>query len=139
MQRSWEQMRAQDAFDKITRVSYLQEAVQSRYVSYAKGLPASIISNGVGQAAATLQAAASAKTKEEDPHMMLYRHLESWLCSQDERAPYPNQKNLMKAIVSGSQAQYRWAQQESMAWLVWIKKFAVAYLSSGDTREEGIQ
>lgn len=99
------------------------------YVSYAKSLPAEILQMGLGQAMATLLAAA--KGKEQDAHRLLYNHLEAWLCGtaayRDSDAPYPV-GNLMTSITSHRESEYLHAQAEALAYLEWLKKFAVAFL-----------
>lgn len=100
------------------------------YANYVESLPATILMNGLGQAAATLLSKAEGRLTE--PHGLLYADLQSWLCGDDAAAPYPNAPNLMKAIVEREQRDYLYAQVEALAWLVWLKKFANAYLKKGD-------
>lgn len=121
-----EQDRAQHALRQIKSLESQSEPWQGRYKTYVKGLPATIVSNGLGQALATLLAAS--KGDPTDPHYVLYQHLERWLCRQHHLAPYPGAKNAMDAITTGDASLYRIAQMEAMAYLVWLKKFAVAYL-----------
>lgn len=127
MSRILEQQRAEDALKKVKDLE--QKNQYDKYASYVAGLPATIINNGLGQAAATLLAAAAGK---KDEHRLLYDHLEDWLCRSDSKAPYPTpagrQKDLMQSIVSGNRAQYMHAQAEALAWLQWLKKFAAAFL-----------
>ena len=118
--------RAADALSKVENLAGKSQA--GKYVSYVKSLPAAILQNGLGQAMATLLAAAGGKVLENDAHGALYQHLESWLCRNDACAPYRGKKNLMQAITGGEQLAYLHAQGEAMAYLNWLKKFAVAYL-----------
>ena len=131
---SLEQQRAGDAYSRImTLKDELKDKPETaqRYASYAKALPATILQIGLGQAMATLLAAA-AKGNKNDPHHKLYRHVEGWLCRDDEDAPYEGQNCLIKAIVNRNQRMYVHAQIEALAYIDWIKKFATAYLSSGN-------
>lgn len=96
------------------------------YVNYVEALPATILMNGLGQAAATLL------SKGDEPHRLLYTDLQGWLCSTDDAAPYRNAPDLMKAITGRPQADYLHAQAEALAWLVWLKKFSNAYLKKGE-------
>jgi len=100
------------------------------YVSYTKSLPATILMNGLGQAAATLLSKAKGDTK--DAHHLLYADLQSWLCGSDEAAPFKSESDLMIAITSKDQGTYLRAQTEALAYLVWLKKFAIAYLERGE-------
>lgn len=122
-----ELQRAADALKKVEEVEKRDEKFKKDYVNSVASLPATILMSGLGQAAATLLAAAG-KKKEEDAHGLLYRHLEAWLCRNDQAAPYPNGAGLMKAITSNDRDHYLHAQEEAMAWLTWLKKFATAYL-----------
>jgi len=124
------------------RARYALEIVESlkdekleNYVSYVKALPATILQNGLGQAMATLLAAA--KGNPQDDHRRLYDHLEKWLCKKNASSPYFDQNNLMKAITTNDEAAYIHAQAETMAYLEWLKKFAVAYLTKPEPAKEG--
>ncbi len=104
---------------------------KDKYLSYAEGLPAAILMNGLGQAAATLLSAS--KGKDGDPHLVLYKDLEDWLLNECKNSPYyrgnDKEKNLMKAITEGTKMDYQKAQVEALKWLEWLKKFARAYLA----------
>ncbi|WP_028962577.1 type III-B CRISPR module-associated protein Cmr5 [Sulfobacillus thermosulfidooxidans] len=121
-----EQDRAQHALTQIKHLTDQPEQWQARYKSYAKGLPASILSNGLGQALATLLSAS--KGNHKDAHYVLYHHIEQWLCRSHPLAPYQGAQNVMEAITQHDSTAYRVAQMEAMAYLVWLKKFAAAYL-----------
>lgn len=107
-----------------------EEQLADDYAGYVVRLPADIISNGLGQALAQLLAAA--KGKEEDPHYLVYRDLQDWLCRNDPKAPYPGANDLLEAIVSNDRKRYQWALGEAMAWLEWHKKLSVAYLKKSE-------
>jgi len=126
-ERSLDQHRAEAALTCIRQVEQVPgRTVQAEYLSYSKALPATILQNGLGQAMAALLAAS--KNNERDPHRLLYRHLEGWLCREHEEAPYAKKKDLMEAIINHEQANYLCAQAEAQAFLSWLKKFASAYL-----------
>ncbi len=97
------------------------------YAAYVKGLPATILMCGLGQAVAILQA--KSRGKRDDAHWLLYTDLQEWLCRSDSSAPYSGYSNLMEAITGGSRDSYIFAQEETMRWLEWLKKFATAFLS----------
>jgi len=106
------------------------------YVSYVSGLPAGILTNGLGQAMAQLLA--KAKGDLNKPHGLLYSHVQSWLCNK--RRLFGNQMDLINGIVESDQNAYVRAQAEALAYLNWLKKFARAYLekpapnSAGEAR-----
>ncbi len=128
-----DQQRAANALEVVNRLVDKAERDEKqidwndKYASYVKGLPATILMNGLGQAAATLLAAAN--KDKNDPHYVLYKDLSNWLCRNDSEAPYRGSKDLLSAITAGDRALYLRAQAEALAWLNWLKKFAVAYLA----------
>lgn len=126
MIRTLGQVRAENALDKVRSIkdNYSAE-VHEKFVSYTESLLASILINGLGQASATLLAQAGGD--EKDAHYILYCALEEWLCRDDPQAPYRGSENLMDAIVSSDRSKYILAQEEALAWLEWLKRFAVAF------------
>ncbi|GIX15056.1 MAG: hypothetical protein KatS3mg118_3015 [Paracoccaceae bacterium] len=121
LRRSQAQKRAEHALGQIAATS---AGGYGNYASYVKALPARIIMNGLGQALAMERAGS-----EKDPgHKLLYRHMDAWLRTGWEHSPYKGQPDILKAIVSGSEADYIRAQGEAMAYLEWLKKFAAAFL-----------
>lgn len=122
----------------LNNIKELEDTKCGKYLSYVKSLPATILMNDLGQAAATLLASAKfgKEDKRTDDHRAyetLYKHLSSWLCRDDPDAPYPDPKDedLMDAITNHNQDEYRCAQAEALAYLEWLKKFAVAFLKDG--------
>ncbi len=126
--RTLEQQRAADALHKVRMVSEASENVGKEFATYVTGLAPSIISNGLGQTCASLLARAKGNTS--DPHHILYRYLQEWLCRDAPEAPYPAGTNLMTALVEGDRYQYLRAQAEALAWLEWMKRFSAAYLKT---------
>ncbi len=116
--------RARVALQEITA---MEDGELDNYVSYVKGLPPTILQNGLGQALATLLAAS--KGERRDDHYRLYAQLEEWLCRVNRYSPYHGENNLMRAITGGTEEDYILAQGEALAYLHWLKKFATAYLS----------
>lgn len=123
------QRRAAHALTHIQELRDKGFKYYGKYKSYTKSLPANILMSGLGQAAATLCAAAKGKT--DDPHHLLYDHLSNWLCRGDEDSPYP-QGDLLENITTHNEQAYLRAQAEAMAYLEWLKKFAVAFLKDKD-------
>jgi CRISPR-associated protein Cmr5 len=118
------QRRARHALGRINERKQTEPKTYGNYVSHSQSLPAAILMNGLGQACATLLA------KSED-HRLLYDDLQSWLCGDDSSAPFRNRPNLIDAITQGDQTSYLRAQAEALSYLVWLKKFANAYLQHG--------
>ncbi len=127
-----QQRRAQHALKRIRDAGdkYKKDEDREKFVSYAENAPASILINGLGQAAATLLA--QAKGVPEDPHRAVYDALQDWLCRDSTMAPYKPGKDLLTAITEGDRDSYLHAQAEALAYLEWYKKFAVALLKKPD-------
>lgn len=125
-----DQERAKHALEAIEALQ--QGGAYGHYPSYVNRMPAMIVMNGLGQACAMLLA--QARGDAEDPHRMLYDHLEAWLCRQSQYAPYRGEAPLISAIVSKNQRVYVEAQSEALAYLGWLKRFAQAYLTSPEGR-----
>jgi CRISPR-associated protein Cmr5 len=126
-----EQKRAKHALDQIYK---LKDNNPGNYGRYVKALPASILMNGLGQALATERAA-----KNDQAHLKLAEHVADWLLSEEAHTKYRKQtegeapkldpaQQLLRQIVEGEQDAYVWAQAEAMAYVTWLKKFAVAFL-----------
>ena len=134
MSRTLEQVRASNAYKAVHQLTNHDKDWRKKYVSYAEGLPAGILANGLGQAAAALLA--GAKGREDDAHKVLYLHLKAWLCRDDAQAPYRGQNNLMEAITGNDRDTYMYAQAEALQWLAWLKKFAVAFLKPVESDDQ---
>ena len=118
------QQRAAHALEAIKKLE--TDNKNGNFGSYVQRLPATIVMNGLGQAmAGELAAARNGSNDDERAHKILFELVESWL--QKSNA-YPK-KDLMTAIVQGSQEDYVRAQAEALAYLDWLKKFSQAYLS----------
>lgn len=133
------QKRAADALQKVTKLQKAKTdgADIGKYDSYVDRLPATILMSGLGQAAATLLASArfgkSNRSADNIANQTLYEHLSSWLCRDEEEAPYQKANDLMEAITQDDkdgkdEERYIHAQAEAMAYLEWLKKFSDAYL-----------
>jgi len=100
-----------------------------KFDSYVERLPATIVTNGLGQAMALeLGISRLGKTDrmpDERAHELLYRIVESWL---QECGICPKGKDLMEKIVNSSQEDYVRIQYEALAYLDWLKMFTQAYL-----------
>ncbi len=119
--------RAETALRKVRNIKETLDVEEAdRFASYVEGLPAAILTNGLGQALATLLSKSGQGRK--DPHYKLYECVQDWLCRDSSQAPYRLAEDLMDAIVSNDRQTYLRAQTETLSLLKWLKKFAVAYL-----------
>ena len=118
------QRRARHALGRINEHKQMDPKTYGKYVSHSQSMPAAILMNGLGQACATLLA-------KGGDNRLLYEDLQSWLCGSDSAARFKGKSDLMDAIVHSEQDDYLQAQAEALAFLVWLKKFASAYLQPG--------
>lgn len=107
-----EQARAKHALD------WAKNGVDEKTSSAANSLPAMILMNGLGQAAAFYKSKGGEQGK-------LYTLLSDWLCAEGK--PYAGQPDLLTGITTQDMHKYRVAQAEALAYLQWVKKFAKAY------------
>lgn len=126
MSQMLEQRRAAHALGRIGQHKKAGKQSYGNYVSYVSSLPPTILMNGLGQACATLLS-----QKDVNGHKQLYDDLQDWLCGNSEAAPYPNATDLMKEITDKDATTYFRAQAEALAYLVWLKKLAKAFLEQG--------
>lgn len=135
MSLSIEQQRASFALEAIERA--LQRPETAHYAhkevkSYVRRLPAMIQSNGFGQALAFYYS----KRENYAAYGVVYQMIEDWLCQSGqvyattERSSPP--PRLLRAMVSSDQVAYRRAQAETMALLLWLKKFSEALIRSNN-------
>lgn len=116
-----EQIRADFAYNKIAEVNGWQDSKKkSDYRSYVRGFASMILQNGFGQALAFLRS----KGKEDltDPHNILYKHINEWLSKGD------NDFDILEKIRTENSDKYRQYTKETLALLVWLRKFAEAEL-----------
>ncbi len=112
---------AKDIGDKKAR------SFESEYSGLARSLPAFIQTNGLGQTLAYLLS--KGENKPAKAHYHLYRHLSEWTT---ERLRWGKDDTLMQKLTEKSSADYRRATVETMALLVWLRRFAEAQLAKED-------
>lgn len=135
--RSLDQQRAAHALQCVDELQR-DPKTAAKYVGYVKAMPAAILANGLGEALATELAA------KDKVHDKLAEHVARWLLSSPGRPkgwdlPKENHSNdnektavarkLLNRIVGSDQRAYVWAQAEAIAYVGWLKKLAVAFLS----------
>lgn len=127
MERNIQLLRARHALAKV-RDAAGSKGMVDEYLSAARGLPAEIRMNGLGQAIAMLRA----RGVKNDGAMALYRHVSDWMCRHGSPSPYGGKEHpeeaLLDAIVHEPEHDYRQAYVEIDAYLAWLKRFADALL-----------
>ncbi len=142
-----EQQRAAFALSRVDNLRKSGVSQYGNYVSFVKALPPTILQIGLGQALATELAAGAGADSQNDNdkpnptkqgHYHLCRDLCAWLGRDSEDAPYTSvatrgvdltdPKGLLETMMNNHEVLYIRAQTEALAYLAWLKKFAVAYL-----------
>lgn len=136
MERNIQLLRARHALARV-RDTAKEKKIIDEYLSAARGLPAEIRMNGLGQAIAMLRARA-VKNKGAEA---LYKHVSDWMCRPGSPSPYQGKAKpddaLLDAIVNGPEAAYRQAYVEIDAYLAWLKRFADALLEKPAEERKG--
>ncbi len=123
--RSMDQERAEFALGKIQGLVGGPETVQIEVCRYVNGLPALIRMNGLGQAMAFYRMQGVGST-----HELIYRIVGEWLCNSTSkgRVFLEGDGDALVAITRSDIHAYMAAQNEALALLEWLKKFALALL-----------
>ena len=133
--RSMDQERAEFALKKIQAI--LGGADQSHKAEvrrYLNNLPALIRMNGLGQALAFFLTKKKKKPEDKDTaHETIYYMVSAWLCDVSSKGRiFSESADVLSAITQSDMAHYMAAQNEGLALLQWLKKFAVALLPKED-------
>jgi len=138
-QRSLEQKRAAAAWTKIRAVVEHNKQLEEKkrfgkeYGQLAKGAPAEIQINGLGQTLAFWRAKGYDKGQPKkdcnNAHYQLLAHLSGWLREQLKLSISEDPQAVLEWIVKQAKTdEYRRATTEAMAFLNWLKRFAEAEL-----------
>jgi CRISPR-associated protein Cmr5 len=129
--RSMDQERAEFALKKIQSVVGGPDEEHKKEVRrYLNNLPALIRMNGLGQALAFCLTKKKKKPDDKDTaHETIYYMVSAWLCDASSKGRIFNEStDVISAITQSDMAHYMAAQNEALALLQWLKKFAVALL-----------
>ena len=130
-----DQERAEFALKKIQAI--LGGTDQSHKVEvrrYLNNLPALIRMNGLGQALAFFLTKKKKKPEDKDTaHETIYYMVSAWLCDASSKGRiFSESADVLTSITQSDMAHYMAAQNEALALLQWLKKFAVALLPNED-------
>jgi len=132
-----DQQRANTALKKVQDLQGKGYNYYGNYVSFVKALPATILQIGLGQAIATELAASGNENETQKGHKQLFESINEWLGRDDDIAPYPRthrkREGVLPELMASKQEKFIYAQQEALAYLDWLKKFAVALLDTEQT------
>ena len=133
--RSMDQERAEFALKKIQAILEGTDPIHKAEVRrYLNNLPALIRMNGLGQALAFLLTKKKKKPEDKDTaHDAIYRMVGTWLCDASSKGRiFSEDADVLTSITQSDMAHYMAAQNEALALLQWLKKFAVALLPKED-------
>lgn len=125
---SLSQKRAKFALDRIRELEAMGQAAYDNYRGAVRALPATIMTSSLGQALA-IELAAGTRDKGRK---FLFKHLDAWLRNDEGKgwpsSPYRGAGDVLTQMMGGREKDYLRAQEEAMLLLIWLKKFAEAFL-----------
>ncbi len=128
-----ERGRAEFAYKCVEEIVENQkyEKIREDYRSYSRKIPQMILSNGLGQTIAFMKS----KAKDGNAYEILYSQITDYLKSDTTaRIRMPDDKNeLIEWVISLDSYNYRYATEEILAFLNWLKRFAEGMIK----KEEG--
>lgn len=125
-----EKGRAEFAYKCAKDITEKEEDIRKNYRSYVRGLPAMILTNGLGQALAFINAKKENPEKnQKNAYNYLYEHIEEYMKSGNTvKISVENGKNLVEWVISIDSQRYRWATEEILAFSNWLRRFAEALI-----------
>ena len=109
----------------LDQLADINDKIREDFKPFSAGLPSFILQNGFGQALAFL--VAKGKAKYDDKHLTAFRIICDWLVERNIiKSEQP--KDILLQIARLEQTQYLQAQQETLAMLEWLKRYANAEL-----------
>lgn len=126
-----DQRRAAHAWERVKAVDQLDEKAQKEFGTQAKKLPTRILTAGLGQALAFLEAKRKdSKGKDRESFKQLLDTLASWMNQQRRVQGDPS---LIVRIIEGDADFLRYATSECLAYLQWLVRFADAQDLTSDS------
>jgi len=114
-----DQARAAHAWATVQQVLRQKDSDKKDFVTQAKKFPTRIMTSGLGQAVAFLEAKGYAKDMGD--------RLGDWI---NQRRPSPQKQKLLHRIIHEDADFLRFATAESLAYLQWLGRFAEAELKT---------
>ncbi len=121
--------RAEFAYSCVLEACEKSNKLKKDYRSYARKIPQMIFTNGLGQAMAFV----GSKKKTGDAYDLIYRQISSYM-----ESPYvsgirkPSNEDLTRWVVSLDSYQYRYVEEEILAFLNWLRRFAEGLIEEGE-------
>ena len=121
--------RAEFAYNCALEACEKSNKLKKDYRSYARKIPQMIFTNGLGQAMAFV----CSKKKTGDAYDLIYKQISSYM-----ESPYvsgirkPSNEDLTRWVVSLDSYQYRYVEEEILAFLNWLRRFAEGLIEEGE-------
>lgn len=132
--RTMAQRRAKYALEKVLH-SMRRISDKDKFSSFTAGAPAMILQNGFGQTLAfwLAKGTKNGRIDDNDKHIILLDIVKDWLSYQHEDVKncFVKEKDrtkLLHELMSMTQKDYLTVQNEALALLEWVKRFANADL-----------
>ena len=108
----------------------LKDEEKKKYRSYSRKIPTMILTNGLGQTLAFIKS----KSEKGNAYSLIYDQLTEYMKSDSTlKIQMPSgESDLVKWVISSDSVTYRYIEQEILAFLNWLKRFA-----EGLIEEEG--
>lgn len=119
LQQTKEQQRAKAAWEAVSEIKGERKETKEGYSTQAKNFPMMTLTNGLGQALAFLRA------KGKPEHQAFYQHVSAWVTNEIFNA---SDEKLLEHLLERDSNTYRRATTESLAFAMWLKRFAEAEL-----------
>ena len=125
MLKSLDISRAKYAYEKVSEIN--KKNINKNYLSLVRSFPIMIHNNGYASAIALLYSKKKINgINEDNEYMQLYKHISEWLI---ENQKIISKVDLMESITSKTNEEYKRLSNETMALLIWLKRFAEGMIS----------
>lgn len=116
-----EQKRSQFALEQISR--HFNDRVDPETANFIVGMPTMILTNGLGQSMAFLLS----KGDRQSKYGRVFDIISTWLQQDIQELAAPSEMEFLKQFSRLDQSIYLTAQQETLAVLQWLKRYARAF------------
>jgi len=117
-QKTKDQERAAHAWGQVSGVA--EQDCAGEFKALVRGFPAMVLTNGLGHAVTFLRA------KDKEHHRALYAALNEWVGRQIGA----NNQDLLEWLMAHSSDHFRRATTETLAYIIWLKRFAEARIQA---------
>ena len=118
--RTKEQKRSQYALQMLEEMFGVH--VDPDPANFIVGVPTMVLTNGIGQTMAFLMF-----KKKEKKHLNVFKIIQGWLQQEIPELKTESNIDFLKKFSTLNQKEYLTAQQESLAMLQWLKRYARAF------------